>query len=486
MSPRYHDPIDINAPVFSLTDSDHINLADFFEGTLITGAPGTGKTACSGYQFANTFLGNPKMGGLVLTAKAEETRNWIRYARQAGREKDLIVFNAESGLCFDPLHYEWSRPGRGAGDLENVIDIFTTLAAVGRHEVGHGHDPFWERGNEQLIRNVVVLLDLAGEAVSIANIDRVIKSLPSRPEEHEEESWQKDSYCAQLIASIRARQDTLSPDQWSDLEFAAQFVFHKWPAFDERPRSSLEMTWAGMADQYLFNPNYRIFCGGKCSFTPEQTTHQGKIIICDFPILQHGHKTGQSVNAMLKLIFQRAWLRRDLAESPNPVFLWQDEFQYFLLPRWDNFFQQTCRGSRVAVVCLTQNIMNLSEALGEAQPGSKTRSFLGNLALKIFHQQNDTETCQYAADQIGKEYRYIDNFSAGGGAEPAQRHASVGGARQLCHIVEPVEFTRLIKPTSSSPLAQAIVYQAGKTFNATRTEREPRGRNYLSVFFSRE
>src|SRR5580704_5808178 len=73
----------------------------------------------------------------------------------------------------------------------------------------------------------------------------------------------------------------------------------------------------------------------------------------------------------------------------------QDEFQYFVTRR-DNFFQQTCRGSRVAVVCLTQNILNLSEELGEAQPGSKTKSFLGNLGLKIFLQQNETETCNYA------------------------------------------------------------------------------------------
>ena len=64
--------------------------------------------------------------------------------------------------------------------------------------------------------------------------------------------------------------------------------------------------------------------------------------------------------------------------------------QYFISRR-DNFFQQTCRGSRVAVVCLTQNILNLSEELGEAQPGSKTKSFCGNLAIKIAHQQNEHE-----------------------------------------------------------------------------------------------
>jgi len=445
---------------------------------------GTGKSSCSGKQLAYGLLSAPKSGALILTAKAEETRNWITYAKVCGRQKDLIVFNADSGFVFDPLHYEWTRPGRGSGDLESIIDFFSTLISIGKKEIGHGHDPFWERGNEQIMRNVIKLLDLAAERISIAAIDRVIKSLPTRPGEYEEERWQRESYCAQLIAAIRARQDTLTQEQWSDLDFATQYIFNKWPAFDERPRSSLEMTWSGMADKFLFNPFNRLFCSGKCSFTPEMTTHDGKIVICDFPLLEYGHETGRLINVILKLIFQRAWLRRNLLESPNPVFLWQDEFQYFVTRR-DNFFQQTCRGSRVAVVCLTQNILNLSEELGEDQPGSKTKSFLGNLAIKIFHQQNDTETCNYAADQIGKEYRYLDNFNAGN-SDNNNSHMGVGGSRQLTHIVEPIEFTRLIKPDSTNPYAQAIVYASGKTFNATKTEKNPKGCNYLSVLFSRE
>jgi hypothetical protein len=310
MSPRNTDILDL--PILSLSDNDHLRIRDMVEGTLVTGAPGSGKSTCSGRQIAHGFLRTPGMAGLVLTAKAEETRNWISYAKACGREKDLIVFNADSGHCFDPLHYEWTRPGRGAGDLESIIDLFSTLTSIGKKEVGHGHDPFWERGNEQLMRNVIKLFDLAGERISIVSIDRVIKSLPSRPDEYEEESWQKDSYCAQLIASIRARQETLMPDQWSDLEFATQFIFRKWPAFDERPRSSLEMTWAGMADKFLFNPLNRLFCGGRCSFTPEMSMRDSAIVICDFPMLEYGHETGRLINILLKLIFQRAWLRRDL------------------------------------------------------------------------------------------------------------------------------------------------------------------------------
>jgi hypothetical protein len=477
------DPI-LDRPVLMFSDSDSADFRGCCEGIFVAGSAGSGKTTTSGRNLAYGLLNMPNSGGLICTAKSEETDNWKAYAKACGREKDLIVFNAESGLSFDPLHYEWTRPGRGAGDLESIIDFFSTLVSVGKKESGHGHDPFWERGNEQLMRNVIKLLDLAGERISITNIDRIIKSLPTRPGEFDEEAWQKSSYCAQIIAAIRARKESLNEDQWSDLDFATQYIFNKWPAFDERPRSSLEMTWSGMGDKFLFNPFNRLFCGGKCSFTPEMTTHEGKIIICDFPLLEYGHETGKLINVILKLIFQRAWLRRKLSESPNPVFLWQDEFQYFVTRR-DNFFQQTCRGSRVAVVCLTQNILNLSEELGEDQPGSKTKSFLGNLAIKIFHQQNETETCNYAADQIGKHYVFLDSFNAGSsGGEHG--HTSFGGSKQLVHILEPIAFTQLVKPDAQNPYAQAIVYQSGKTFSATKTPQNPKGLNYLSVLFSRE
>jgi hypothetical protein len=472
----------LDEPILSLTNDDYLRLRDLVEGTLITGAPGSGKSSTSGKQLAKGLLRIPHCGGLVLTAKTEETANWIDYAKSCGREKDLIVFNAESGLCFDPLHYEFTRKGRGSGDLESIIDLFSTLLNIGKQDQHEGNDPFWARGAESLMRAAIKLLELAGERISIVNIDRVIRSLPSSPGQEDDPAWQAVSYTRTCIAGVEARYNALTPVQVSDLEFCVGFLFRRWPAFDDRPRSSLEMTWAGMADKFLYSPYNQVFSAGKCDFTPEDTMYNGRIVIADWPLLEYGHQTGTLIQVIIKLIFQRAWLRRKISESPNPCFLFQDEFQYFIVPKFDNFFQQTCRGSRIAVVCLTQNILNLSETLGERDPGSKTKSFLGNLGVKIFHQQNDTATCSYAADQIGREFRYVENFSASGQSD----HASVGGSQQLVHLVEPIEFTRLVKPDSDNPFAQAVVYQSGKPFIATKTQRNPQGLNYVSVFFTRE
>jgi hypothetical protein len=474
----------LNWRILGLSDSDYVNWHTAVEGTLIPGGAGSGKSSTVGKQLAHGLLRTPNSGALILTAKSEETENWISYAEACGRSKDLIVFSEKSGHVMDPLFYEWSRKGRGSADVENIVDFFDTLVALGENEKpGQGHDPFWSRGNSQTIRNSLKLLELAKAAISIPNIDRVIKSLPARPEEVEDADWRKNSYCAQLVESIKARAESLTDEQWSDLEFATLHLLKRWPAFDERPRSSLEMTWSGMADKFLFNPFNRIFCSGKCSVTPEMTMLDGKIILVDFPLLEYGFETARMIQVMIKLTFQRAWLRRRISESPNPVFCWQDEFQY-LISRRDNFFQQTCRGSRVAVICLTQNLLNLSEQLGEDRPGSKTLSFVGNLGLKIFLQQNDIETCTYAADQIGKEWKFIDGYNAGG--DQHHTHTGISGSKHLAHIVEPVEFTKLLKPHSDNPYAEGIVYLSGKPFQATRSNACPEGRNYLRVLFSRD
>ncbi len=52
------------------------------------------------------------------------------------------------------------------------------------------------------------------------------------------------------------------------------------------------------------------------------------------------------------------------------------------------------------------------------------------------------------SDLIGKEYKYLDSFNASGNL--SQSHASVGGARQLVHIIEPIEFTRFAKPDAKA------------------------------------
>jgi type IV secretory pathway TraG/TraD family ATPase VirD4 len=485
MTPRYKDFL--NQPILSLSKTDHLTGRDFVQGgTLIVGDPGSGKSSTSSKQIICAFM-RAGMGGVLHTVKSEDTANYLEYARECGREKDVIVFSEESGLTFDPLAYEWSRTtGRGAGSIESCIDYFSTLLSIGKPQGGGAESRFWDLAAEQLMRNAIQLIKLAGESLSIVNIARAIASFPQQANEQEDRAWQDRSYTASLIEDIRRKQDSITADQWQDLDVSTDFIFDRWPNLDPRPRSSIEMTFAGLADKFMYNPMRKIFASGTFSFTPEETTHKRKILIIDFPVLEYGKETARLIQIMVKLTFQRAWLRHKYTPGCcHGAFLVQDEFQ-LLTSRFESHFAQTCRGSGIAMLCITQTILNLAEELGETQPGSKTKAFLGNLGLKIAHRTTCFDTATYFADVIGKEWKFVGNFSSGSGSEAGQSQASVGGSHQLVHVVDPIEFTRLQRPDSTNPNATAIVYRGGDIFHATKTERNTQGRNFLRVSFTRE
>src|SRR5260370_14663309 len=120
----------LDRPILQLSESDVLTFRALIEGgTLITGGLGSGKSSTSKRALACGFL-RAGLGGLVLTVKSTETQHWIDYAKTCGRAKDMVIFNAESGLSFDPLAYSWNQPGRGAGYLETIIELFTTLIAI--------------------------------------------------------------------------------------------------------------------------------------------------------------------------------------------------------------------------------------------------------------------------------------------------------------------------------------------------------------------
>ena len=470
--------------VLGLSKNDFLTVRALINGgVLITGGLGQGKSSTSLRQiiFALLMTG---LGALFCTVKASDTADYLALIKAAGRAKDIVVLSVENGLRFDPLAYLWAS-GRGAGNVESIIDFFDTLLALGKQTLGNNNERFWELAAQQAMRHAIHLIRLAKEPMSIVNVARAIQSFPKEPGQENTPEYEQTSYTASLINTIRRRKAELSEIDWKDLEVAAEFIFNTWANYDPRPRGSIEMTFLGMADRFRFSPWREMFASGTYDFTPEQITHERKLVLLDVPILQFGRDTSRLIQLIVKLTCQRAWLSH--AYNPgccNGAMLVQDEFQT-LFSKFENHFVQVCRGSAIVPLYATQTILNVAEEMGEHQPGPKSKAFLNNLGIKIAHNSAGCpDTCQYLADTIGKEYRYLDAFNSGEGG--GHTHTGVSGQKHLAHIVEPIEFTRLMAPDGQNPCAEAIVYLGGKSFNATKTEKNPRGRNYLKVTFSRE
>ena len=409
----------------------------------------------------------------------------IRFRYVTGRSKDLVIFAPGSGHQFDPLNYEMTRAGPGAGDTENIVDLlFHILEASGKQSGHNREEPFWTHSLKQLIRNAVDLVYAARGAIGFQAIKDVITSAPQSREEARSKTWQEESFCHRL--TLEGEKKPRSEAAQRDYDESADYWLETFPALSEKTRSIIVVMFLSMADYFLRGKLYSLFCKGT-TIRPEDTEN-GKIIILDLPIKEYNDR-GRFAQLIFKLCWMRAIERRNTAISPRPVFLWQDEAQNFCLGSGlDAQFQATARSSRACVVSLFQNLPVLFDAYGKTESGKwQAMALLGNLQTKIFHANMDVETNQWAADLIGKNWQAkvstslnaapMDPMAALTGATP-QGH-SIGTSESLEYEVLPNEFKRLrMGGYRHQGMVDAILVQSGRQWE--------HGKDYLPLTFKQE
>jgi hypothetical protein len=176
--------------------------------------------------------------------------------------------------------------------------------------------------------------------------------------------------------------------------------------------------------------------------------------VLDLPVKELRH-TGRMVQSAWKYLFQTALERQHNANSPHrrPVFLWEDEAQYFFSDH-DHHFQDTARSSRVSRVILTQNLPGFYKEFG--RDGEHiANSVFGNLNTKLFHNNDDITTNEWAAKHFGQEIRTRYSFNTAPPPAPKdffdgiqqsmepRSTTSFGGSERWEYAVRPEEFNQL-------------------------------------------
>ena len=124
-------------------------------GVLIFGETGCGKTTGGGRTLALKCL-RANYGILVLCAKEEEAIDWIKYARQAGRSKEVVRIVPGGNWRSDFLLNQMSTYGSSTLDM---IGVFKNATAILRHGGGGGveNDQFWQASSDDFMKNVIDL-----------------------------------------------------------------------------------------------------------------------------------------------------------------------------------------------------------------------------------------------------------------------------------------------------------------------------------------
>jgi hypothetical protein len=460
---RRDDPLD--QVMLGFSEDDPFTIRDSFEGVQIFGGIGSGKTSGSGALFARSYLAQG-YGGLVLTAKVDETDLWRRYAQETGREDDLVIIGPDAEQRFNFLEYEAAHQD-ASGLTENIIRLFETvsgnMAGLGRSIAGD--DQFWENEYHKLLRNAIDLLRFAKKTVTLENINSVIMTAPLSTTEANSDNWQQDSFNYETIAAANEREEAgeLSPDEAHDFAMTLDYWMRAFPKQNEKTRDTVLSIFTGFADVFLRGVLHRIF-STTTSVTPEATL-EGKIIILDLPEKRF-RETGVAAQSLFKFCWQRAVEKRQIDEHSRPVFLWTDESQLFV-NKYDVSFQSTARSARVATVFITQNLPNYYAALGgEAAAKAFVDSLIGNLNTKVFHNNTCAVTNQYAAELFARDWQKISS----GGMTSADGKTSFnqGTSDHLEYTVLPREFTNLATGGPKNDfIVEGIVHHGGRIFNCS-------------------
>jgi len=435
-------------------DETLLTVGQSFEGTCIFGGTGSGKTSGSGATYAKALL-RKGFGGCVLTAKVDERILWEKYARETGRDKDVVVISdADYSDSINLLQYELSQMGGSSSANSEVANILLEATSLDS-KPGNAKDPFWENSVYNLLYNGIVLLTLSQDylernnksspekngGLKLAQLINLIHSAPREPKEQEpttpkseeleksntlnesdKKGKSKDacprrkrpnqsneiehngkespSFFETTLKSVKKGRDAKiwKFDQDKEAERAIRYFTKEFVNMNPSTRSDVLATFDGQISWLLTPPFRRIFFE-KNTIAPSDSYRKCKIFIVDIPIKKYP-SVGRMAQILFKLIWQRSMERRG-DEKGAPVFLWIDEAQFFVSPN-DISFLTTARSSKVATVFLTQTIVNYRTFLDRTNgEGNATDNLLSLFQTKIFHANECPVTKEYTQRLFG-------------------------------------------------------------------------------------
>ncbi len=458
---------ELDQPILHCGD-ESLRLRDCLEGILVTGSTGSGKTSSSGAALSRAYLQNG-FGGLVTCSKPTDAEMWRRYARETGRESDLIFFGPRYSNRFNYLNFAARLSPSDIRPTENLAALLGSVIEVANRGQGsNSQDPYWSRAALQLMRNSIdlVLLARGVAGLTLQEIYQVIVTAPTDAEQLHSRDWQRNSRCMQLLDEAHRRRHT--PAAAHDLTITANFWLKEFPNLSPRTRGCVMSMVSTGIDPLLRGSIYELT--SRATTVTPIATHLGQIVVLDMPAKIY-HSAGVLIQLIWKQLWQQATEARIVGPNTRPTFCFCDEAQTFVSTN-DSTFLMTARSSRACVVYLTQALPNFRSALGKAE----TASLIANLVTRIHHQNVCTETNTWASESISRGWTYrissgTSHSELAEGPERSSRNASLTDSHE--YLVPPEAFLRLRR---GGPLNDYLV-------DAIIARPWPSGRGYLRVTF---
>lgn len=407
-------------PLLQLTPKDFVTPRMTYTGIHAYGATGSGKSSATARMLASIFY-RAGYGGLFMTAKSEEIAVLLEYAKQHGRENSVIVFDKSRHFNF--LQYEFAR--KGADAANSVTDILMKILKMADIAAGQGQgkegEAIWVKTSREMILNTITVLYSAIGTVRIESIVEFILAMPTAPPSTEEAKTKLVSnYALDRLSRCKKNPVHRLPDH--TLKRVRNYWFKQFIAMPEKMRGSIVTSVCAELNRFSDGILREQFCT-TTDIVPEMAFN-GAIIIMGFPVLTYNEE-GIIAQQLFKLMFQRAVESRNgLAKQfqERPLFLFADESHYFT-SETDDLFLSTCRGSKCAVVYLTQSLPTYYAQLGK-QHQDRVDGFVGKFGNQIFHTNACPRTNKYASELIGRGIHLRRNSGESKGSSTSRGRSS--------------------------------------------------------------
>jgi hypothetical protein len=479
---------DLTTPLFYLSDNaaDAYTIADSFQHNFVLGQTGSGKSSTTARVLLMSML-QAGYGGLLTCIKTTDCAEYVRYARQAGREQDLIRVTFDDGVPFrnNFMQYEDRRSGKGVAEV--LVHLFQNIHDVIERGQSHGgKDPFWRQSTNKLLRYGIILLRAAGEPLTIPNLMKLAVEAPTCPEEVDHPGWRERSFVCRCL--MQADQAEKSAVEARDFDQAATYFLQEHARMGDTTRGSVLATFSGVISPFLTFPLRDLF-QTSTNFVPEMCEN-GAIIILDMPVMGDYKELGQLAQVIFKMLWYRAMERRDVRANPRPCFFLSDEHQY-IYSSHDQMFMTTARSLRVSCTLITQNISNFYAILPGDKGKAETDSLAANLGTTFYHMQSDATSNQWMATRIGTSRQWFQSMSTAlppavqplfNPQNPADAVARVTASmnQQESFEVPPQVFQRFrTGGLRHDRLVDALVFAGGRSWSTT-------GRPWLITTFQQE
>jgi hypothetical protein len=451
---------------------DLLLLGQAFANILIFGQVGSGKTTGIGAALAySLLLHHSRPGFFVACQKPDEAERWLRYSRQCGRFNDVIHVKPGGRHTIDILDFETSCHGGGVEQAESLLGIIMEVA--NRNKTRNSADSFWPESAQRQMRFAMMIIRMAGIACGLRELMMFCMSLPTTPEQLKDPKWRKDSFAVNCLlgASENFPNDPT-------LEMAGEWLVKEWPELSDKTRSIIQSVTLTTLDK-LLTSQFADLLNGETTFRPEEVLRDGKIVIWDCPGSVYGLPAILSTVSM-KVLFQRACMRRDLSKQCRPFVLWTDEAANFCVPDVDAMFLSQSRQFKCICVNIVQNIPLIVTALGGNDTArNQAHAWISNHSLIVGAANSDPETNKHLSALAGEERETLYGGSSGGMQQfdllddfmgiPTS-NVTANWNQTFRPALPPERFLDLAKGGKESGfIQQAYVFQSGRKFSNGKT-----------------